>query len=88
MNESRRDAKIFWLLSLSGTVGLFPLLFTPRDVISEVLLTGVYALLSFQRLELALNPLDTIAVVLLAASVFAYCACPLLLPSRSSSRHM
>lgn len=88
VNESKRDAKVFWLLSLAGTVGLFPLLFTPRDVIAELLLTGVYGLLSFQRLELALSPLDGVALVLLAAGVFAYCACPLLLPSRSTSRHM
>ena len=50
--ESARDARIFWLLSLSGSVGLFPLLFTPRDVVTEVMLTGVYGVLSWQGLEL------------------------------------
>ncbi|KAK8799926.1 hypothetical protein WA588_002747 [Blastocystis sp. NMH] len=79
--ESARDARIFWLLSLSGSVGLFPLLFTPRDVVTEVMLTGVYGVLSWQGLELALRPLDWLAVMVLGGSVIAYCVGPLLVPS-------
>ena len=73
---------IFWLLSLSGSVGLFPLLFTPRDVVTEVMLTGVYGVLSWQGLELALRPLDWLAVMVLGGSVIAYCVGPLLVPLR------
>lgn len=80
--ESARDARIFWLLSLSGSVGLFPLLFTPRDVVTEVMLTGVYGVLSWQGLELALRPLDWLAVMVLGGSVVTYCLCPLLVPLR------
>ena len=80
--ESARDARIFWLLSLSGSVGLFPLLFTPRDVVTEVMLTGVYGVLSGQGLELALRPLDWLAVMVLGGSVIAYCVGPLLVPLR------
>lgn len=80
--ESARDARVFWLLSLSGSVGLFPLLFTPRDVVTEVLLTGVYGVLAWQGLGLVLRPLDWLAVMVLGVSVVAYCACPLLVPLR------
>ena len=81
-SESARDARVFWLLSLSGSVGLFPLLFTPRDVLTEVMLTGVYGVLSWQGLGVDLRPLDWLAVAMLAGSVVAYCACPLLVPLR------
>ena len=45
------DSKIFFLLSLSGTVGLFPLLFTPRDLITEILLTMTYLIFCYWSLN-------------------------------------
>ena len=45
------DSKIFFLLSLSGTVGLFPLLFTPRDMITEILLTMTYLIFCYWSLN-------------------------------------
>ena len=45
------DSKIFFLLSLSGTMGLFPLLFTPRDMITEILLTMTYLIFCYWNLN-------------------------------------
>ena len=48
---SVQDAKIFVLLTVSGTLGLFPLLFTPRDVITETLLSLSYVAVAWYSLN-------------------------------------
>lgn len=84
--RSAEDAKIFWLASLSGTVGLFPLLFTLRDEITEFLLTGSYLWISWQLLDEQFGAAwraafgwieKSVIGGILGAVVFAYCVCPL-----------
>ena len=84
--RSAEDAKIFWLANLSGTVGLFPLLFTLRDEITEFLLTGSYLWISWQLLDEQFGAAwraafgwieKSVIGGILGAVVFAYCVCPL-----------
>ena len=80
-----RDARIYWLLSLSGTIGLFPLLFTPRDVLTEVLLTATYTVLLTKAMQYfvegwTLTWMDWMAAGMAVMSAVMYCLCPLLLP--------
>lgn len=85
---SMEDAKLFFLLSLSGTVGLFPLLFTARDVITEFLLSIVYFVLAWNALNYSSNGsfvdsfrlMDWIVIgLILLACAFAYGFCPIFL---------
>ena len=84
--RSAEDAKIFWLASLSGTVGLFPLLFTLRDEITEFLLTASYLWISWSLLRAqfgaawsaAFGRIDVAVIAgILGAVGFATCVCPI-----------
>ena len=84
--RSAEDAKIFWLASLSGTVGLFPLLFTLRDEITEFLLTASYLWISWSQLHAqfgaawlaAVRWIDVAVIAgILGAVGFAWCVCPI-----------
>ena len=84
--RSAEDAKLFWLASLSGTVGLFPLLFTPRDELTEFLLAGSYLWIGWALLRerfgaawrSAFRWTDWAAIAtVLSAVAFAYGVCPI-----------
>ena len=89
ISRSAEDAKLFWLLSITGTVGLFPLLFTARDEITEILLTLSYLVVSWWLLKdlygeewRSVFRLADKSIVLLVgvAFVLAYCVFPAVLP--------
>ena len=89
ISRSAEDATLFWLLSITGTVGLFPLLFTVRDEITEILLTLSYLVVSWWLLKdlygeewRSVFRLADKSIVLLVGVAFAlaYCVFPAVLP--------
>lgn len=81
------DCKIFFLLSLSGTIGLFPLLFTTRDIITEFALSITYFVICwyvFDRFSQSaftnsFSLMDkAIILLLILACCFSYGVFPLL----------
>lgn len=83
--RSTRDARIFWLLSLSGTVGLFPLLFDPRSILTEVFLTATYTVMITYGMQQVMGGwrltwADCIAAMMVGLGAGMYCFCPIVLP--------
>ena len=83
--NSVQDAKIFLLLTISGTIGLFPLLFTSRDIITETMLCFSYVIVAWYSLNHYYNgELNKIMTVLdysiLIVMAIAWCCAYLVLP--------
>ncbi len=80
LEQSSEDAKVYWICSLAGTVGLFPLLFTLRDEITELLLTLTYTVISAVWLNLKFNWKDQIIISIVVLSAIGYFLLPVMLP--------
>lgn len=78
LEQSSADAKVFWICSLSGTVGLFPLLFTPRDEITELILTLTYFVMSAVWLKLQFSWIDRFVILLITLSAVGYFLLPII----------
>ncbi|KAK8830264.1 hypothetical protein WA577_005952 [Blastocystis sp. JDR] len=83
--NSVQDAKIFMLLTVSGTLGLFPLLFTPRDIITETLLFFSYVMAAWYLLDRCYSgelkrEMSVLDCCVLAEMGIAWCCAYLVLP--------